>query len=269
MHFVSVCLLSCSLAVLASSCRTGQRPNITVDNPIKVEIRMNGIDVKTIEAYHLVAQLKLCADTTGTLGLGTTYGFSAYSLKKDTVCQVRMTGPKAADAGVIFFSGTDDGLYFDSASVTIHEDQNGALTADAYLQKHFTTPIPPQTTVWKIDAPIKADVALNGSCTCRIECAPKIANDASLVTPSSNPLEGNCHFDNASSAQLLGTQCSSLVVQCGGNILAGKWAPPQAADASGGKSQTFTPIKVSPATPTPEGNVVINPEINKTGANKQ
>lgn len=253
------------LCGLLLGCRTAQRKNVATDNPVTITIRMNGITDDAVAKYKLEAQLKLCADTSGTLATGTTYKFSAHNIKKDTVCQVRLVGPKGSEAGVSFFPGSDDGLYFDATSVTIRQDETGALVADAYMQKHFTTTMNPQVSTWKIISTFKSDTALSPTCTCRLQCQPPIANDAALVQIGASPTDGKCTFDNVSSTPGAAISCNQIVVQCGDKLYAGTWPAPLPADTSAGKVNTLALINVLPATPTPEGDVVVVPEIHKTG----
>lgn len=252
-----------SVVFLGTGCRLSQRPNVTADDPITVAVRMNGIDAATIDQYKLSAQMKLCADTTGTATIGTSYNFAVKGVKKDTVCQIRLVGAKGSDAGVSFFDGSEDGVYFDSTSVTIKEDITGGLSADAFLQKHFATKITAPSTTFRVDASVHAEIELVSTCTCRIHCTPALVNDASLVRVAATRKDATCSFDNVAVATA--SECTEMVVQCGDKVYAGKWPAALKIDTSAGKSTTLPVVNILAATPTADGSVIVNPEISKTG----
>jgi hypothetical protein len=227
---------------------------------------MTGVQADTLAKYKLVAQMKQCSEATGTLISGTTFKFSGQLLRQDVVCTIRLIGPKAAEANVVFFDALEDGLYFEDSNVVIKEDQSGGLVANAFLEKRFTEALGPTTRTWRITAPIESSAPLENSCTCRIECSPEIINDASLVKVLAEKDKGTCTFDNAVDPELESTECSEMIVQCGEGLFVGKWLSPQKADTKSGGSEVFPTLKILPAVSTDEGDVIVIPEIKKKDA---
>lgn len=261
----SLFAVACVVALTLTSCRTSQRKNFSTDQPVTVSITISGASNKDIERYQLTPQLKRCADTVGSLKSGSTYQFTATQLKKDTECDVRLTGPLASEAGVSFFSGTEDGVYYEAENVVLGADETGALVADAYMQKNFTSKISPNVSTWKIYAAFTSETSLSTACTCRIQCDPTITNDAALVSKLTNSnKQGHCVFDNAADSEASGASCIELVVQCASTIYLGRWPSAVSIETTGGKVNTLPQISIAPAALSEDGEVILKPEINKT-----
>lgn len=261
MRFAALVLMACTGF---TGCKTSQRANVAPNDPITIKVKMHGQDPAVMEQYKLVVQLALCGDATGVKSADGTYGFSVAGIQKDAVCQIRVVGPNSSTAGVHFFTG-EDGLYFTDTRLIIKQDADGALVGDAFLQKLFSTQIntTPGTSTWSFDVPVKAPAPFTEVCTCIVDCAPDIANNAAAVAKGSAPGEGTCSFVNVAKTDTTAVECKKITVQCGATFYAAEWSPAAKIDATSGKKTTLPSTTLLPGVPTTDGDVAIDVQIVK------
>lgn len=258
----SCSILSASLLLSLSSCRTGARSSVSPDDPIAVNVTLYQVNEADINQYKLNVQMGLCSDATGTKVEGTTYKFQIQSIPKDTTCQIHLVGAKGSAAGVQFYTNSD-GLYYKDDQVVIKADTNGALRGDAYLQALFSpnSGNKPGTTTWQITAPVTAKTALVDTCTCNLDCSPTLTNHTALFVKGSTPNDGSCTFVNAVTAGVSSVQCTKMNVQCGEAFYAASYTPAANADATASKSTKLPSVELQPGVPSPEGDVSIDVQI--------
>ena len=265
----SCSILSAALALTVSSCRTGARSSVSPDDPIAVNVTLYQVTDSDISQYKLNVQMALCSDATGTKVDGTTYKFQIASIPKDTTCQIHLVGAKSSAAGVQFYTN-NDGLYYKDDQVVIKADATGALKGDAYLQALFSpnTNNKPGTTTWQIVAPVTSKAALVDTCTCNLDCSPKLTNHTALFVKGNTPNDGSCTFVNASASGLTSVQCTKMNVQCGEAFYAASYSPAASADATANKSTSLPSVDLQPGVPSAEGDVSIDVQIkNKPAGN--
>ncbi|MCX6119209.1 MAG: hypothetical protein NT027_16855 [Proteobacteria bacterium] len=257
-------LLVAFILVTLSSCRTSREQNIAPGGSLQIKVMLNGVTKETIEEYQLTPKISKCADATGEMVSGTTYSFAVKAVKKGDVCALQLLGPKADKAGVNFFDSHSEGVYFEASSVTIFEEQNGALSAEAYLEKLFAKSVDVVgNKTFSVRVEFTGDATFKSTCTCRIKCAPNLINDAAVVQVTHSSNAGACDFVNAPFANTAMGACNQLIVHCDSSLYAGTWNPVASIDGSSGKANNLVKLTVAAAAPNSDGSVDIVPVIQK------